>query len=218
MIDLRRSAALLKALADGVPLRQAAEQADFDFSQACDALNDLAFRLNRQGKHQEEIESAERERMESAKKIATGKDDLIFVFDGGSRGNPGPAAGVAVALDGDGKTLIERGRFLEKDTNNVAEYHGLLLAIELAKELGVRRLRLQGDSELVVKQLRGEYKVKNKNLLPLFLAAIRSLREFPHWEIRHIRREENQVADDLVNRVLDERAPRPGKKRALTGD
>lgn len=220
MLDLRRAAALLKALADGVPLSQAAEQADFDLEQAREALQDLAYRLNRQGRHQEEVEAAEHRRMEKAKQVAAGCDDLVFVFDGGSRGNPGPAAGVAIALDANGESLVERSRFLDKNTNNVAEYHGLLLAIDLAREMGVKRLLLQGDSELVVKQLRGEYKVKNKNILPLFLAAVRALREFPHWEVRHIRREENRLADDLVNRVLDERAPRVKikKQAALTED
>jgi ribonuclease HI len=89
----------------------------------------------------------------------------------------------------------------------------LLLALELAAELGVKRLRLRGDSELVVKQLRGEYKVKHPHLKPLFIQALRGLRTFDSWDIRHIPREENEDADRYVNQVLNQHAPQTKKKR-----
>ncbi len=211
MVDLKRSAALLAALARGVPLAAAAEAADMDLPQAKAALADLADRLTTQAKKIEKTEREEAERMTRAAQKATNPDEIVFAFDGGSRGNPGPAVGVGMALDAGGTPLVERSRYFPEATNNVAEYHGLLAAIDLAKELKVRKLRLQGDSELIVKQLTGEYKVKHKNIIPLFVAALQKLRQFESWEIRHVRREQNQQPDDAVNRVLDQRAPKKKK-------
>jgi ribonuclease HI len=211
--DLRRSARLLDALAHGAPLAQAAERADFDLPQAKATLRELAERLNVQAAKVEKLKAEEERKRQRARHVAANTDEMFFVFDGGSRGNPGPAAGVALACDAGGGVLIERARFLEKSTNNVAEYHGLLLALELAAELGVKRLRLRGDSELVVKQLRGEYKVKHPHLKPLFIQALRGLRTFDSWDIRHIPREENEDADRYVNQVLNQHAPQTKKKR-----
>lgn len=211
MVDLKRSAALLKALAAGVPLPAAAELADFDLPQAQAALLDMAERLQVQAKKIAKIEAVEEAKHENAPRRIVNPNDLVFAFDGGSRGNPGPSAGVGIALDASGAVLAERTRYLPEATNNVAEYHGLLAAIELARELKVKKLRLQGDSELVVKQLKGEYKVKNKNMIPLFIEAIQRLREFESWQVRHIPREENASADELANQVLDARAPKKKK-------
>ena len=123
--------------------------------------------------------------------------------DGGARGNPGPAAIAAVAGDDSGEVLLERGEEIGTATNNVAEYRALLLGIELARELGARRLELVGDSELVVRQVEGRYKVKDANLRELHSEVRKALAEFDEWSIRHVRREENAAADALVNQTLD---------------
>jgi ribonuclease HI len=123
--------------------------------------------------------------------------------DGGARGNPGPAAIAAVVTDADGAVLEERGERIGQATNNVAEYRALLLGIERARELGASELELVGDSELVVRQVRGEYKVKDAGLKPLHAEVMRALDDFDEWSIRHVRREQNAEADRLVNEVLD---------------
>ena len=213
MVDFARAARLLRELAAGTALQKAAEKADYDIPQARDDLLSLAARLDEQARELEKDLAAQRAREARREQVADSPNDLFFAFDGGSRGNPGPAAGAAVACDASGYVLTERTFFFENATNNVAEYHGLLAAIELATELGVTRLRIQGDSELIVKQLKGEYRVKNKNLMPLFLKAIRELRQFEKWEVMHVPREENRAADQLVNEVLDEKAPRKKRRR-----
>jgi ribonuclease HI len=128
--------------------------------------------------------------------------------DGGSRGNPGPAAAAAVASTAEGEPLVERTLYLGETTNNVAEYRGLLLGLELARELGAREVDVVMDSELVARQVGGEYKVKSAGLKPLFLEAMRALREFDHWSVRPVRREGNVRADELVNEALDEASSR----------
>jgi ribonuclease HI len=123
--------------------------------------------------------------------------------DGGARGNPGPAAIAAVVTDADGAVLEERGERIGEATNNVAEYRALLLGIERALELGASELELVGDSELVVRQVRGEYKVKDAGLKPLHAQVMQALDDFDSWSIRHVRREQNAEADRLVNEVLN---------------
>ena len=123
--------------------------------------------------------------------------------DGGARGNPGPAAIAAVVQDGEGGVLEERGERIGKATNNVAEYRALLLGIERAAALGASDVELVGDSELVVRQVKGEYKVKDANLRELHAEVKRALASFERWSIRHVRREHNSEADRLVNRALD---------------
>jgi len=127
----------------------------------------------------------------------------VVNVDGGARGNPGPAAIGAVVQDGDGNVLEERGERIGTATNNVAEYRALLLGIERAAELGASELELVGDSELIVRQVKGEYKVKDATMRELHRQAKEALRLFPSWSIRHVRREQNAEADRLVNVVLD---------------
>ena len=124
-------------------------------------------------------------------------------FDGGSRGNPGPAAIGAVVRGEGGEVLEERGERIGTATNNVAEYKALLLGIERAAALGAEELELLGDSLLIVKQVGGEYKVKDAALRELHGEAERALRGFERWSIRHVPRAENAEADRLVNQVLD---------------
>ena len=131
-------------------------------------------------------------------------DKVVVHVDGGSRGNPGPAAAAAVATTPDGDELAERNAYLGEATNNVAEYRALLLGLELARELGAGEVEIVNDSELVARQIGGEYKVKHAGLKPLFLDAMRALREFDRWSVRTVRREGNVRADELVNEALDQ--------------
>ena len=123
--------------------------------------------------------------------------------DGGARGNPGPAAVAAVAAEPRGDVLAERNRYIGEATNNVAEYRALLLGLELARELGASEVEVVNDSELVSKQIGGQYKVKHAGLKPLYLEAMRELRGFDRWQVRSVRREANERADELVNEALD---------------
>jgi ribonuclease HI len=128
---------------------------------------------------------------------------LVVHVDGGARGNPGPAAIAAVLADADGTILDERSETIGRATNNVAEYRAVLLGIERAGALGAAELELVGDSELIVKQVRGEYKVKDPNMKPLHAAVMTALRPFDAWSIRHVKRDQNAHADRLVNEALD---------------
>jgi ribonuclease HI len=128
---------------------------------------------------------------------------LTINFDGGSRGNPGPAAIGVVVRDGSGEVVEELGERIGEATNNVAEYRALLRGIELAAEHGGTELELIGDSELVVQQVDGKFKVKNAGLKPLHADVKRALQGFDSWSIRHVRRAKNAAADRLVNEALD---------------
>jgi ribonuclease HI len=131
-------------------------------------------------------------------------DRVVVHVDGGARGNPGPAAAAAVASTPDGEALTERKEFIGTATNNVAEYRALLLGLALARDLGAREVEVACDSELVARQIGGEYKVKHAGLKPLYLEATRALRDFDRWSVRAVRREANVRADELVNEALDE--------------
>lgn len=128
---------------------------------------------------------------------------LVVNVDGGARGNPGPAAIAAVVRDADGGVICEASETIGRATNNVAEYRALIMGIERAHELGATELELVGDSELVVKQVRGEYRVKDAGLKPLHSAAQTALGHFAEWTIRHVKRDQNADADALVNQALD---------------
>lgn len=128
---------------------------------------------------------------------------LTVNVDGGARGNPGPAAVAAVATDVDGEVLAERSEMIGEATNNVAEYRAMQLGIELASALGAAEVTLIGDSELIVRQLRGEYKVKQAHLRPLHAATREALDSLASWELRSVPRAENARADELVNAALD---------------
>lgn len=128
-------------------------------------------------------------------------------IDGASRGNPGDA-GFGVLFER-GDEAHEITGFLGRTTNNVAEYCGLLAALTFAAEHGVERLRVFSDSELLVRQLSGMYKVKASHLVPLFLEVVRLKRGLAWCRIEHVRREENRDADRLANRAIDEREPLP---------
>jgi ribonuclease HI len=128
--------------------------------------------------------------------------------DGGARGNPGPAAYGFVLETEDGTVLDARGEPIGVATNNVAEYRALVIGLERALELGVDEVEVISDSELVVKQMRGEYKVKNAALRELSLEAARIAREIGEVTYTSVRREHNELADSLVNEALDRAASR----------
>jgi len=133
---------------------------------------------------------------------------VVVHVDGGARGNPGPAAVAAVATAPGGEVMGERRLYIGEATNNVAEYRAVLLGLQLARELGAADVEVVNDSELVSKQIGGQYKVKHAGLKPLHTDALRALREFERWQVRSVRRESNERADALVNQALDERVPR----------
>ncbi len=129
---------------------------------------------------------------------------IVRLFtDGGARGNPGPAAYAYVLEREDGEVLASEGRAIGIATNNIAEYSGLVEGLRKAIELGLTHVELVSDSELMVKQMRGEYRVKNEGLKELYLEASRLARTVGTVEYRHVRREQNKLADQLVNDALD---------------
>jgi len=125
--------------------------------------------------------------------------------DGGARGNPGPAAIGAVVSTPDGDELLAEHAYIGESTNNVAEYRGLLLGLELARRLGASEVEVINDSELVARQIGGQYKVKHAGLRPLFDEAMAALRQFDRWSVRNVPRAQNKRADALVNEALDAR-------------
>ena len=128
---------------------------------------------------------------------------VVVHVDGGARGNPGPAAGAAVISTPDGEVLASASLLIGVATNNVAEYRGLLLGLERARELGASEVEVVNDSELVAKQLTGVYKVKHPDMRPLHAQALEALRGFERWSIRSVPRAQNAHADALVNEALD---------------
>jgi ribonuclease HI len=138
--------------------------------------------------------------------LSAGTARLVVNVDGGARGNPGPAAVAAVLATPEGEVIAQRGEVIGHATNNVAEYRALLLGLELARERGANEVDLVGDSELVVRQVKGEYRVKDAALRELHDEVREALAGFERWSINHVSREQNAVADGLVNEALDRAA------------
>ncbi len=128
---------------------------------------------------------------------------LTVNVDGGARGNPGPAAIGVVVRDSGGEIVEAVGETIGAATNNVAEYRALLRGVELAAAHGATELELIGDSELIVRQIEGHYKVKHNDMKELHGQAKAALADFDSWSIRHVKRAENADADRLVNEALD---------------
>jgi len=139
-------------------------------------------------------------------------DTWTIYTDGGSRGNPGPAA-YAYVIKRPGVADIEEKCYLGQTTNNIAEYTGLVKALAHAKELGGRKLVVNSDSELMVKQMNGQYRVKNAGLLPLYQQAVALRKQFDSVAIKHVYREQNAQADALCNEAMDH--PRDAKPRSF---
>jgi ribonuclease HI len=124
-------------------------------------------------------------------------------IDGASRGNPGPAAFAVVIRDAQGKTVLELAKKIGRETNNVAEYYALLAALDFATTHHIKALRVRSDSELLVRQMQGRYKVKSPDLKPMYERALRMSKQIPYFAIEHVRREQNSDADGLANVALD---------------
>jgi ribonuclease HI len=173
--------------------RESAEELDA-------AMNESKVDRERKKKERAAAVAAEREaeRVAEARPVRT----RLFV-DGAARGNPGPAGAGAVIVSPEGHVVAKIGKYLGETTNNVAEYTGLILGLKRAKAMGLRELEILADSELVVKQLSGDYQVKAEHLAPLHAEAKALLGGFDVAEIRHIPREENEAADAMSNRAID---------------
>jgi ribonuclease HI len=130
-------------------------------------------------------------------------------IDGGSRGNPGPASYGVVIRNERGEIVAKLKKYIGRMTNNVAEYYGLIAALDYAQSNGVRALRIESDSELLVQQMRGHYKVKSPDLRPLFERAKKMSQTFESFRIDHVYREQNTEADALANEALDETSGKP---------
>ena len=134
------------------------------------------------------------------------KEIFIIHTDGGARGNPGPAASAAVLYDDKYQIIMSDAVYIGETTNNQAEYKGLLLGLEIAKNNKVENLIIRMDSELIVKQMMGLYKIKEASLKLLAEKAKVELKNFKEFKFEHVRREKNKDADALVNKVLDARS------------
>jgi len=133
----------------------------------------------------------------------TGSKVMVAHVDGGSRGNPGPSGYGAYITDAEGKRLAELGEFLGVQTNNFAEYSGLIAALEYAVEHGYGTVKIVSDSELLVKQMKGQYKVRSEALLAIYGEAKALIRKLDRFEIRHVLRHLNKDADRLANAAMD---------------
>ena len=134
-------------------------------------------------------------------------------IDGGSRGNPGPASYGVVIRDPRGDIVARLKKYIGRTTNNVAEYYGLIAALDYAESHQVRALHIESDSELLVKQMRGQYKVKSGDLKPLFERAKKMSQSLASFQIRHVYREQNREADALANEAMDEVSGASTEKR-----
>jgi len=128
---------------------------------------------------------------------------ITIYTDGGSRGNPGPAAAGFILAEPDGNQLQAKALFLGQATNNVAEYTAIIKALEAAKQIGAKQLMVFSDSELLVKQINGQYKVKSEQIRPLFRQTIDLINEFEECKVKHVTRDKNKQADELVNQALN---------------
>ena len=138
--------------------------------------------------------------------MSESQKEWLLMVDGASRGNPGAAGCGAVILDENGAVVKELSRYLDRTTNNVAEYEGLLMGLEVLLQSGAKKIVVKSDSQLLVRQLNGEYRVKDEKLKVLFERAKSLLRQFESCRIVHVRREMNKLADRLANRGIDDAA------------
>ncbi len=138
--------------------------------------------------------------------VSAATHHVVQIFsDGAARGNPGPAGAGAVVRTTDGKVIARLGKFLGVQTNNVAEYEGLIIGLQKALEMGAREVHVFADSLLVISQLRGEWKIKHPGLRPLYDKARVLITRFDRATLRHVPREQNKEADEMSNRAIDER-------------
>jgi len=163
-------------------------------------------KADRDARKRERAAAAVAERKVELEEVAPARPLRTRLFtDGAARGNPGPAGAGAVIVNAQGHIVAKVGKFLGDETNNVAEYMGLIIGLKRAKAMGIKELDVLADSELMVKQLNGEYAVKAEHLKPLHDEAKALIKGFGEIELRHIPREENGAADAMSNRAIDER-------------
>lgn len=135
--------------------------------------------------------------------MAESESEWLLMVDGAARGNPGEAGCGAVIYDENGAVVRELSRYLGHATNNVAEYEGLLMGLDALLQMGKKKIRVQSDSQLMVRQLNSEYRVKDEKLKALFQRAVSLLRRFDGYRILHVGRELNKPADRLANQGID---------------
>jgi ribonuclease HI len=193
---------LLLAIAETGSLDAACDDLGIDREEAVRLLREGARKLGAKERVQKELPGLERA---TAVERGVDRKRLRVFSDGAARGNPGPAGAGAVVLDEKGRVLARAGKFLGKQTNNVAEYEGLLLGLSRAKDLGATEVDVRADSLLLIRQLEGAYQVKNAALKVLHAKAKALLRSFGRVDLRHVPREENGLADEMSNRAIDER-------------
>lgn len=204
-------AAILKKVAYGKPLAVAAAESGVGAHEIERVVKELERELWARARAADRPADPRTKATAPAKKPAKKKSraaasaglTLVAYADGGARGNPGKAACAALICDPQGAELLRRNRLLGKTTNNVAEYEGVLLALALCRELGARHVTLRLDSELVVRQVEGTYKVKHPELVRLHTVVRELIGEFDSVDIEHVPREQNKIADALVNAALD---------------
>jgi len=201
--DLTR--AFLEELSEGLDLEKTIAKLGITESDARDMLRGLLATLPGNSSRRPPEESPEAPLFEEAVSDAleTLPEVLHIYVDGASRGNPGHAGAGALLAGPDGRPVKKLRRYLGVKTNNVAEYEALILALETASSLGVDKVRVHADSELVVKQMKGQYKVKNADLKPLHQKARGLLDSFPAHSIVHVYRDKNKDADKLANEAID---------------
>ena len=195
--------ATVAAGSKGIKVRKVSEveRAARESAQELDAaMNESKVDRDRKKKERVVVAAAEREaeRAVEARPVRT----RLFT-DGAARGTPGPAGAGAVIISPDGHVVAKVGKYLGETTSNVAEYTGLILGLKRAKAMGLRELEVLADSELIVKQLSGEYQVKADHLRPLHDEAKALIAGFDKIDLRHIPREENEAADEMSNRAID---------------
>lgn len=188
--DDKTLAALLRKLALGQPIDRAAAELSVSSDRARQWLNRMAQHLDPPPP--------------AATPPISGSVAVAYI-DGGARGNPGPAGSGAVLMDPDGQERIRMKRYLGETTNNVAEYSALVMVLEKAVALGIESLEIRSDSQLLVRQMSGRYKVKSPNLIPLFLKAQALARGFERVVYTHVPREQNRLADRLANEAMDQK-------------
>lgn len=197
------AAAAAAAGSKGIKVRKVSEveRAARESAEEIDAaMNESKAERERKKRDKAAAVAAERE----AVRVAEARPPRARLFtDGAARGNPGPAGAGAVIISPEGHVVAKVGKYLGETTNNVAEYTGLILGLKRAKAMGLRELEVLADSELLVKQLSGEYAVKAEHLAPLHAEARSLIAGFDDIEVRHIPREENAVADEMSNRAID---------------
>jgi ribonuclease HI len=179
---LSRRAAIFQALAEGVDLQRLREQ----FKLTSDELQELF----------QEVADHFRDLEEGV---------WSLYCDGASRGNPGQAGAGVLLVDAFGDIRVQYGEYLGQTTNNVAEYQALLLGLKMARNLGIKKIQVFADSELLVRQLNGQYRVKATHLLPLWEQARQALQEFVTYNVSHVPRELNYLADRLANGAIDQK-------------